>query len=177
MKQNKITLHEIGHIQGDRLFILVMFLGMEVWDDLYSMLYGHREFFSFLLWKYHIHTKVKCTLEPRIPSSRCLFTSSRFFFYCLLHLGIVLKQEDPWVEQKLFPWSSMTLLGQKRERREKKMCLGALTHGGEGQRWASLAYQPSLHSASGLRRVLPGSSSQTVILTLPLGGPGLLGAP
>ena len=100
----------------------------------------------------------------------------QIFFYCLLHLGIVLKQEDPWVEQKLFPWFSMTLLGQKRERREKKMCLGALTHGGEGQRWASLAYQPSLHSASGLRRVLPGSSSQTVIFTLPLGGPGLLGA-
>lgn len=101
----------------------------------------------------------------------------QIFFYCLLHLGFVLKQEEPWVEQKLFPWFSMTLLGQKRERREKKMCLGALTHGGEGQRWASLAYQPSLHSASGLRRVLPGSSSQTVIFTLPLGGPGLLGAP
>lgn len=174
-KQNKITLHEIGHIQRDRLFILVMFLGMEVWDDLYSMLYSHREFFS-LLWKYHIHTKAKCTVNPAYHHPD-VFLLHPDFFYCLLHLGIVLKQEDPWVEQKLFPWSSMTLLGQKRERREKKMCLGALTHGGEGQRWASLAYQPSLHSASGLRRVLPGSSSQTVVLTLPLGGPGLLGAP
>ena len=166
----KITLHEIGHIQSDRLFILVTFLWMEVWDDLYSMLYSHREFFS-LLWKCQIHTKAKCPVNPAYhhPDFFLLLTSSGNL--------IVLKQEDPWVEQKLFPWFSMALLGQKRERREKKMCLGALTHGGKGQRWASLAYQPSLHSASGLRRVLPGSSSQTVIFTLPLGGPGLLGTP
>ena len=44
----------------------------------------------------------------------------QIFFYCLLHLGFVLKQEEPWVEQKLFPWFSMdsarTKKGEKREK-------------------------------------------------------------
>lgn len=177
MKQIKITLHEIGHIQRDRLFILVMFLWMEVWDDLYSMLHSHREFFSFLLWKCQIHTKAKCTVNPAYHHPDVFLLHPDFFFTVYFIWDLFLSRKSLELNKSCFHDFLWTLLGQKRERREKKMCLGALTHGGEGERWASLAYQPSLHSASGLRRVLPGSSSQTVIFTLPLGGPGLLGAP
>lgn len=136
-------------------------------------------FLAFYYEKSQIYTKVKCRVNPTyhpdstvtkiVPPSP--ITSSGNL--------IILKHEDPWVEQVLFPLFYMTLLEQERERRG---ALGfdlwwggsALPH---GEWWASLAYQPFLCSASLLNRVLPASPSETVIFTFPLGVSGLVETP